>query len=43
MHFGVYGYWYAFSLAEVFALTITVLFVRHLFKMEINKLPEGTE
>ena len=41
--FGVYGYWYAFSVAEVFALVITALFVRYIFKKEINKLPEGVK
>ena len=43
MNFGVYGYWYAFPLAEIAAVTMTAFFVRYVFLKEINLLPEGVK
>ena len=43
MNFGVYGYWYAFPLAEIAAVIMTALFVKYVFTKEINTLPEGVK
>ncbi|HEX2947006.1 MAG TPA: MATE family efflux transporter [Clostridia bacterium] len=38
---GLDATWWAFPMAETVSLTLTVLFLRHLYKTEIKPLPEG--
>ena len=35
--------WWSYPIAEVFSLTLTLFFFRHLYKTVIAQLPEGRE
>ena len=39
--FGVNGAWYAYPLSEISALTLSALFLRHIYLKEIKGLPDG--
>ena len=42
IHYGVYGVWYAYPLAEIAALALTIFFLRHVYQKDIKSLPDGS-
>ena len=41
INFGVYSVWASYPIAEVSALVLTALFLRHIYNKEIKSLPDG--